>query len=253
MNFKDFFWETDYILFDGAIGTQIYSRGIPKGHCYDELNISLPETIIDIHKDYISAGAKVITTNTFGANRFILEEYFALGEKTREINYYGARLAKQAAKDKAFVAGSIGPISRPLDTEKRISSQEIKDILEEQIEALLEGGVDLIIFETFACLDELTLAVHTARSIDKNLFIMAEISFPNSGLTLFGRNPYEVGLALESTAADTIGSNCGTGPQNVLESIKKMGSVTKKPLSAMPNAGLAQFIRSKFYYPHNPE
>ncbi len=253
MNFKVFFWEADYILFDGAIGTQIYSRGIPKGHCYDELNISLPETIIDIHQDYISAGAKVITTNTFGANRFILEEYFALGEKTREINYYGARLAKQAAKNKAFVAGSIGPISRPLDTEKRISSQEIKDILEEQIEALLEGGVDLIIFETFACLDELTLAVQTANSIDKNLFTIAEISFPNSGLTLFGRNPYEVGLALESTAADTIGSNCGTGPQNVLESIKKMGSVTKKPLSAMPNAGLAQFIRGKFYYPHNPE
>ena len=253
MNFRDFFIDQNFVIFDGAIGTQIYTKGIPKGHCYDELNISMPEVIMEIHREYIDTGAQVITTNTFGANRFILEEYYDLGNKTREINYYGARLAKRAAKDKAFVAGSIGPVTRPLDREKKLEAHDMGMILREQIEALLEGGVDLLLFETYANLDELQAGIHIAKETATKLFIIAEASFPNNGLTLFGKNPYEVALKLDAQEVDVIGSNCGTGPQSVSEAIRKMGSVTDKELSAMPNAGLAQFSQGKFYYPFNPE
>jgi methionine synthase I (cobalamin-dependent)/5,10-methylenetetrahydrofolate reductase len=253
MNFRDFFAHQDFVIFDGAIGTEIYTKGIPKGHCYDELNISMPEVIMDIHREYIGVGATVITTNTFGANRFILEEYYDLGSKTREINYYGVRLAKRAAKEKAYVAGSIGPVTRPLDREKKLTDEDIATILKEQIEALLEGGADLLLFETFASLDELQTGIRVARETDKEIFIIAEASFPNNGVTLFGKNPYEVALKLDLETVDVIGSNCGTGPQSVYEAIRKMGSVTDKELSAMPNAGLAQFAQGKFSYPHNPE
>ena len=253
MNFRDFFTHQDFVIFDGAIGTEIYTKGIPKGHCYDELNISMPEVIMDIHREYIEAGATVITTNTFGANKFILEEYYDLGSKTKEINYYGVRLAKRAAKEKVYVAGSIGPVTRPLDREKKLTDEDIAAILKEQIEALIEGGVDLLLFETFASLDELQVGLRVAREMEKEIFIVAEASFPNNGLTLFGKNPYEVALKLDPHPVDVIGSNCGTGPQSVYEAIRKMGSVTDRDLSAMPNAGLAQFTQGKFSYPYNPE
>jgi len=253
MNFKDYFDNENFVLFDGAIGTQTYIKGISKGHCYDELNISMPEVVLEIHQEYIKSGAKVITTNTFGANRFILEEFFSLGPKAKEINYYGARLAKRAAKKDFFVAGSVGPISRPLGREKRLAAEETVQIFEEQVEALLEGGVDLLLFETFADLDELLLGIQTAKKLDNNIFIIAEMSFPNNGLTLFGKNPYEVSLKLDKTAAAVLGSNCGIGPQGVFQAVKKMGSVTAKDLSAMPNAGMAQFVQGRFVYPSNPE
>jgi len=253
MNFREFIHDAGFVLFDGAIGTQTYAKGIPKGHCYDELNISMPDVVRDIHTEYIDAGAGVITTNTFGANRFVLEEFHDLGAKVREINYYGARIAKSAAKNKAFVAGSIGPVTRPLATEKRVAPQEIKALIREQLESLIEGGVDLILFETFALLDELLEGIKTARSIQKDLFLIAEMSFPSNGLTLYGNNPYEAGVMLGKTQADVLGSNCGTGPQNVFEAVKKMGSVTEKELSAMPNAGLAQFAQGRFFYPFNPD
>ncbi len=167
MNFRDFFDEKDFILFDGAIGTQIYAKGIPKGHCYDELNVSMPEVIMDIHREYVEAGAGVITTNTFGSNRFILGEYYDLASKVREINYYGARIAKQVARERAFVAGSVGPVSRPLDRERMFSDDEIAGMMREQIEALLDGGVDLVIFETFSSLEELLIGIETARAVDR--------------------------------------------------------------------------------------
>lgn len=253
MNFREFFDEKDHIIFDGAMGTEIYARGVPKGLCYDELNITMPEIVIEIHEAYKKAGAEVITTNTFGANRFILEEYFGIGKKVREINYYGARIARQVAKNDIFVAGSIGPISRPLDRDKRLSDDEAREIFKEQIEALLDGGVDLLVFETFSCLDELLAGIEVAREVKNDVFIIAEMSFPSNGLTLFGKNPYEVGSKLDQSTADVIGSNCGIGPQNVYEVVRKMAAVTSKELSAMPNAGLAQFVQGKFYYPYNPD
>ncbi len=254
MKFREFFLASDYVIFDGAIGTQTYAKGIPKGHCYDELNISMPEVVLEIHREYLEAGAQVLTTNTFGANRAILREHYDLGDKAREINYYGARLAKRSAKDTAFVAGSIGPPTRPLTREKDLDTTRFRTSIREQVEALLEGGADLIVFETFADLEKLIAAIETAKEIDNDLFIIASMSFPSEGgLTLYGLNPYEVAARLDTTAVDVIGSNCGSGPQNVFEVVKKMGQVTSKELAAQPNAGLAQFVQGKFYYPSNPE
>ncbi len=251
--FKEYFVEKKLLVFDGAIGTYIYSKGVPKGHCYDELNISMPSIIEEIHKEYIEAGAEIITTNTFGANRFILEEYFALGDKVKEINYYGARIAKKVSKGRAFVAGSIGPISRPLDTEKELNDEEKKEIFKEQIEALLEGGADLLIFETYFSPKELLLGINTAREISKEVFIIAEMSFPNNGLTIKGCSPFDFAYSTKKSRADVLGANCGIGPQNVLEAVKKIGSIYEGELSAMPNAGLASFHQGKFYYPFNPD
>jgi methionine synthase I (cobalamin-dependent)/5,10-methylenetetrahydrofolate reductase len=254
VTFREFLQESDYILFDGGIGTQTYSKGIPRGHCYDELNISMPEVVLEIHREYIEAGAQVLTTNTFGANRAILEEYYDLGSKAREINYYGARLAKQSAKDRGFVAGSVGPITRPLDRETSITKSQAETYFRQQIEALLEGGADLILFETFADLDELLIGIETAKKLERDLFVIASMSFPNDGgLTLFGMNPYQAASRLDDSQADALGSNCGSGPQSVFETVKKLGQVSGKELAAQPNAGLAQFVQGKFYYPSNPE
>jgi homocysteine S-methyltransferase len=253
--FRDFFTAADRVVFDGAIGTQTYAKGIPKGHCYDELNISMPDVVLGIHGEYLAAGAQVITTNTFGANRSILGEYFDLGDKTREINYYGARLAKRAVKGReAFVAGSIGPISRPLDRERSLDMEQITGFIREQAEALIEGGADLILFETFADLEALVSGIEAVKALDRDLFVIASMSFPgDGGITLYGLNPYEIATRLDKTEADVIGSNCGTGPQSVLEVIRKMGSVSTKDLAAQPNAGLSQFVQGRFYYPSNPE
>ncbi len=253
VSFKEFFYNEDVIIFDGAIGTYIYSKGIPKGHCYDELNVSMPSIIEGIHEEYINSGAEVITTNTFGANRFILDEYFALGEKTREINYYGARIAKKVSKGRVFVAGSIGPVSRPLDKEKKLTHDEKKELFREQIEALLEGGVDLLIFETHFSADELFIGVKTAKEIDSDVFVIAEMSFPNNGLTISGCTPFDFVKKLRDSQSDVLGANCGTGPQNVYEAIKKIANSYEGELSAMPNAGLARFYGGKFYYPFNPD
>jgi len=241
------------VLFDGAMGTMLYSKGVPKGHCYDELNISMPEIVIDIHQEYLNAGAEVITTNTFGANRFVLEEYYDLGKKTKEINYYGARIARQVAKGNALVAGSLGPVTRPLDKSISLSPDEILEIYKEQAEGLLEGDVDIILFETHFSVDEIIKGIEAVRRLDSNIPIIAELSFPSNGLTITGENPYEVGIALNKSQANIIGSNCGRGPQSVLEVIRKIAKVTDKFLGAMPNAGQAVFHQGKFFYPENPD
>ncbi len=241
------------VVADGAMGTQLYARGIPKGHCYDELNLSMPEMVTAVHAEYVAAGAHLIKTNTFGANRYILEEYFGLGEKTRDINYYGGLLAKRAAKQAACVVGSIGPVSRPLDKDDSFSNEDTRALFRDQIEPLLEAGVDGLIFETFANLDELAGAIEVAKEIDADIFVIAELSYPNNGLTLFGFNPQECAVRLEQSAADVVGANCASGPQEVYEAIRKMAAGTRKPLCAMPNAGVATFTGGRFLYPTNQE
>ncbi len=241
------------IVFDGAIGTYLYQKGVPKGLCYDELNIIMPEIVKEVHQDYLRAGAEVLTTNTFGANRFVLEEYFGIGRKAKEINYFGARLAKEVAKDRAFVAGSIGPVSRPHDIKKELSREELEEIFAEQIEALAEGGVDLFIFETFNCYEELGVGIEVARRIAPEKPIIASVTFPNQLKTIFGEKPVELGKKLDASAADVVGVNCGTGPQEVFEAARILLSVTEKPVSAMPNAGQARFIHGKFVYPRNED
>lgn len=250
--FISFLEEKKVVLFDGAMGTMLYQKGIPKGHCYDELNISNPSVVKSILKDYIDAGADVITTNTFGANRFILEKYYDLGNRVKEINQRGVEIAREVAGD-GLVAGSVGPISRPAEVYMEIDREEMRSIFEEQIEVLIDAGVDLIIFETFADIDELTLGIEVAKSIDEDIPIIAEMTFLSEERTLTGLSPHEVGIKLSKTRAEIIGVNCGTGPRNVLSVIKKIGQITDKSLSAMPNAGYARFEHGKFIYPYHPD
>ena len=241
------------IVFDGGIGTYLYQKGVPKGLCYDELNVIMPEIVKEVHENYLRAGAEALTTNTFGANRFVLEEYFGIGKKAKEINYFGARLAKEVAKDKAFVAGSIGPISRPHDIKKALTPSEVEEIFAEQIEALAEGGVDLFIFETYNCFDELKIGIEVARRIAPEKPIIASVTFPNQLKTIFGEKPVELGKKLDASPADVIGVNCGSGPQEVFEAARILLSISKKPVSAMANAGQARFIHGKFVYPKNED
>jgi len=237
------------LVADGAIGTELYARGVPKGHCYDELNLSKPELVERVHLDYINAGAKLIETNTYGSNRHILGTYYDLGEKTFEINEKGARLAKLAAGfNDVLVAGSIGPVTRQFDTTNIPQKSEIEKFFSEQISALVEGGVDLLIFETFADVDELVTAFLTAEKIAKKLPKICSVSFVEGGRTITGSEPQTAAQKLFDVGAKIIGANCGSGPRGVFDAVKMLPISDEIILSAMPNAGLPTFSDGKFYY-----
>lgn len=240
------------LIADGAMGTMLYSLGVPKGHCYDELNLSKPEIIAELHSTYARHGAKLIETNTFGANRFILEKYYDLGKKTFDINYQGAKIARESCPN-CFIAGSVGPITRPLELAEKPSSSEMNKIFQEQIEALIRGGVDLIILETFADLAEGLIALKVAQSCTADKPIIVLFSFTPDGLTLTGVEPGLVAKTLINNGARIIGANCSSGPQGVLNALKRMIPMNPDYLCAMPNAGQVRFQQGRFYYPHNPD
>lgn len=257
------FWErikSGVIVADGAMGTMLYNRGVPKGHCYDELNLSNPELIKGIHAEYISAGAEIIETNTFGANEYILGKYYDLAKKVREINIKGAQIAKEVAGPrKIYVAGAIGPITRPLETGEKLSDSEIEELFKTQILALVEGGVDLIIFETFSSLDELIKGFKVAKSLvasgnKVHLPIICQLSFSSEGRTILGTDPVEAATKLGELGVKIMGANCGIGPASVYEAITRMGHVCDAILSVQPNAGQPSFSgERKFMYPATPE
>ena len=240
------------LIADGAMGTMLYSLGVPKGHCYDELNVSKPEIIAQVHSTYAQHGAELIETNTFGANRFILEKFYDLGKKTFEINYQGAKIARESCPN-CFIAGSVGPITRPLELAEKPSASEMAKIFQEQIEALIAGGVDLIILETFADLDEALIAFKTAKVCTGDKPIIVLFSFTPDGLTLTGVEPGLVAKTLIKFGAKIVGANCSSGPQGVLNAIKKMIPMNPDFLCAMPNAGQVRFQQGRFFYPHNPD
>jgi methionine synthase I (cobalamin-dependent) len=240
------------LIADGAMGTMLYSLGVPKGHCYDELNLSKPEITAQLHLTYAQYGAELIETNTFGANRFILGKYYDLGKKTFEINYQGAKIARESCPD-CFIAGSVGPITRPLELAENPPPSEMNKIFQEQIEALIAGGVDLIILETFADLDEVLIAFNATKKVAEDKPMIILFSFTPDGLTLTGIEPGLVAKTLIKAGAKVIGANCSSGPQGVLNVIKKMIPMNPEFLCAMPNAGQTRFQQGRFFYPHNPD
>ena len=254
------FWERlneGVIVADGAMGTMLYNRGLPKGHCYDELNLSHPSLIKEIHNEYIEAGAELIETNTFGANEHILGKYYDLADKMREINIRGAQIAKEVISTnkigtKIFVAGAIGPITRPLESAEKLSPSQMQGLFKSQICALIEGGVDLIIFESMASIDELIYGFKTAKEIC-NLPVICQLVFTADGRTILGTGPVEAALKLDAAGAKIIGTNCGIGPHTVYEVITRMGHVSNAILSAQPNAGQPSFSRERYVYPATPK
>ncbi len=242
------------ILADGAIGTLLYERGVPYGRSFDELNLTNRALVSSVHRDYLQAGAEVITTNTFGANRVRLAE-FGLQDKVRDINLQGVKLARDAREvsgRSAFVAGSVGPILRPLTDEGRGSEEQLLAAFKEQVEALLEGGADLFSLETFSDLEEIRLAIQAVQSTCK-LPIVAQMTFADDGLTLGGHSPEQVVRELQALGVDVVGINCSVGPQGVLDTVENMIVAGGKYVAAQPNAGLPSRQGPHFVYMSSPE
>ncbi len=239
------------VLFDGGMGTELYRRGIFINRCFEETNLSNPELVKQIHQDYISAGAEVIETNTFGANRFKLRR-FNLQDKIYEINYLGAKLAREVARDRVLVAGSIGPLSVQIEPLGPISREEAQDFFLEQITPLVDGGVDLLIFETFINPDELHQAILAAKKVS-DVPIIAQVTIDEDGNTLTGTDPETTIKTLSSFGADCLGINCTVGPQVMLNWLEETRKLTDLPLSVMPNAGKPKNIDGRNIYLTSPE
>jgi homocysteine S-methyltransferase len=240
------------VVCDGAMGTMLYSRGVFLNRCFDELNLSNPGLVRGIHHDYVEAGAEVIETNTFGAHRFKLGPH-GLEAQVRKINREGARLAKEAAAAHALVAGSMGPIGKPLAPFGNVSPGEATAAYREQAEGLLEGGVDLFIVETLPSLDQARCALEAIRSVS-DLPTVVCLTFNEEGTTFYGDTPEEVVAALEALGVPVVGANCSQGPQPMLETVKRMASVaTTAKLAAMPNAGAPSLVEGRYVYLCTPE
>ena len=242
------------ILFDGAMGTEIYSRGVFINRCYEEVSITAPDLVGEIHASYQEAGAEVMTTNTFGANHFRLVR-FGLEDRHDEINAAGVQLARQAALDKAWVAGSIGPIGAELTPVGRISPGEAFSVFRSQATVLATEGVDLFVLETFHHLTELWQAVRAVRAVS-DLPIVACLTFPISPTGsghLLGPKPEAAVAAMREWKLDAVGTNCANGPRGVLDIVERMSKSTELPLAAMPNAGLPQMVDGRTIYLAGPE
>src|SRR6266567_4263869 len=249
------------LLCDGAMGTLLYARGIAYERCFDELNLTRPALIQGIHSEYISAGAQIIETNTFGANRAKLEA-FNLGERVRAINIRAVKLAREAREISGrpvFIAGAVGPSGRPLQAPDEQRLSELRTIFREQIEALQTGGVDLLILETFSSLAELRQAVLAAQEVG-GLPIVAQMSFYEDGHTLSGQSAARVAAVLSDLGVDVMGANCSVGPAATFDALQEMITQIKQqqndrtPLfSAQPNAGLPTRIDNRFFYVATPD
>lgn len=242
------------VLSDGAVGTMLYELGVPYGRSFDELNLTDPDVVSRVHRGYLQVGAEMLTTNTFGATRIRLAE-FGLESKTRAINLRGVKIAREAREIEgvpAFIAGSVGPAGRPFGRYTRELKQHLLATYSEQVEALLEGGADLITLETFSDLNDITTAIRAARAVCE-LPVVAQMTFGEDGVTLTGNTPEEVAAALLESGADVIGINCSVGPQGVLESIHRMRSAGVERLAAQPNAGLPSKRGQHFVYISTPE
>ena len=240
-------------LCDGAMGTLLYAKGIFINRSYDELNLSQPDLIRGIHHEYLQAGAEIIETNTFGGNSFRLARH-SLADKVRDINRVGARLAREAAKSfDVWVAGSVGPLGTRIEPLGKTSFQEARAAFREQIEALVEGGVDLLILETFGYLEEIHQAMLAARDVSATLPIVAQVTIDEDGNCLDGSDPGTFVPKLVEWGADVLGCNCSVGPVAMLEAMERVRALTSLPLAAQPNAGIPRSVEGRNIYLCSPE
>jgi methionine synthase I (cobalamin-dependent)/5,10-methylenetetrahydrofolate reductase len=238
---------------DGAMGTALYAKGVFINRCFDELNLSLPALVRDVHQEYVKAGAEIIETNTFGANRKRLGA-FGFSEKVRLINQAGVRIAREAAREQAFVGGAVGPLGIRLEPLGPTSFAEARSIFKEQIEALVEAGIDLLVLETFRDWNEIREAILAVREVaGDEIALIAQLSIEDDGSLRDGTSTIDFTRRLDELPVDVIGLNCSSGPKVMLETIEKMIGYTNKPLSAMPNAGLPTTIEGRNLYLCSPE
>jgi homocysteine S-methyltransferase len=235
------------VVFDGAMGTMLYARGVFINQCYDELNTRAPDLVRAVHAEYVKAGAEVLETNTFGANRVKLTQY-GLESHTADFNRAAARLARDVAGDACLVAGAVGPLGIRLEPYGPTSLDEARTAFAEQMAALKEGGADLFIIETFGDLEEIGQAVHAARDVDPTMPVVAQMTIGTDGRTPFGASPEDVATWLDGLGADVIGLNCSVGPQGILEGVERMVHVTRRKISAQPNAGMPRDVGGRAMY-----
>lgn len=244
------------VLCDGAMGTLIHSRGVPIDACFDELNVSNRDVILQIHREYIAAGADIIETNTFGANRYKLGEY-RLEDRVRDINFFGAKLAREARElsgAQVLVAGSVGPTGMAHAPFGLVDRAGVRAAFRDQIGALVEGGVDLLIIETIGSLAEMTEAIGAAREVC-DLPIVASMTFADDGRSTLGHSPHEVVSGLTALDVDVIGVNCSVGPRGVLDVLSQMSDVStaETVLAGLPNAGWPMQVGDRVIYPSSTD
>ena len=240
------------VVFDGAMGTMLYSKGVFINQCYDELNLKAPDLVRDVHAAYAKSGAEVLETNTFGANRVKLSQY-GLESQVREVNRAAAAIAREVAGDDHLVAGAVGPLGVRIEPYGPTSIDDAFQAFHEQMSALKEGGVDCYLLETFGDLAEIAQAVRAARAVDPTVPVIAQMTIGVDGRTSYGASPEDVARTLDRLEVDVIGLNCSVGPQAILEAIEKMAVVTRRKLSAQPNAGMPRDVGGRSMYMASPE
>jgi methionine synthase I (cobalamin-dependent)/5,10-methylenetetrahydrofolate reductase len=240
------------VLADGAMGTMLYNKGIYLNLCFDEVNLTSPDLVRSIHREYIQAGAEIIETNTFGANRFKLKKY-GLEDRVKEINRAGAIIAREEAGSRVWVAGSIGPLGVKIEPWGPTSVEEAEEAFREQVRALLEGGVDLFILETFSDINEIHQAIKAVQKEAPDFLIVAQMTIEEDGNSLYGTPPEVFTRKLEEWGAHVVGVNCSVGPAAMLQCLERMARVTSRPLSAMPNAGVPRNVEGRNIYLCSPD
>ena len=240
------------VVFDGAMGTMLYAKGVFINQCYDELNLKAPDLVRGVHAAYAKAGAEVLETNTFGANRVKLAQY-GLEAQVRDINHAAARLARDVAGDDHLVAGAVGPLGVRIEPYGPTSVDDAFEAFREQMAALKEGDVDVFLLETFGDLAEIAQGVRAARAVDATTPVIAQMTIGVDGRTSYGASPEDLARTLEKLGVDIIGLNCSVGPQAILEAIEKMAGATRRKLSAQPNAGMPRDVGGRSMYMASPE
>jgi methionine synthase / methylenetetrahydrofolate reductase(NADPH) len=245
--------QSKIVITDGAMGTMLYGKGVFINRCFDELNLSSPQLVKDVHQEYVRAGAEVIESNTFGANRIRLGA-FGFAERLSAIVQAGVRLAREAAGEKAFVAGAIGPLGAQIEPLGALSFLQAREAFKEQADALVAAGVDLLLLETFYDLNELREAIFAAReAAGPDMVIVAQVTVNDDGSLRDGTSTETFTRHLQEWPVDVVGVNCSAGPKVALDTIEKMARYTTKPLSAMPNAGLPATVEGRNIYLCSPE
>ena len=241
-----------FVLFDGALGTSLYANGVYINQCYDELNLRSPDLVHGIHRAYREAGADVLETNTFGANRLKLAAY-GLESQVEAINRAAAALARDVAGDDLLVAGAVGPLGVRLEPYGPTSLDEAAELFAEQFRSLKAGGADCFVLETFSDLREIEQAIRAARSVDPLMPIVAQMAIGEDGLTAYGAGATQIARALDGYGADVIGLNCSVGPQAILTAVELMAGNTRRKISAQPNAGMPRQVAGRTMYMASPE
>ena len=243
------------ILGDGAMGTMLNARGVGFDQCFDALNLENPSLVAQVHREYIEAGAQIIQTNTFGANRYKLTEH-NLGDKVEQINQAGVELAMEAVRESKkdiLVAGDVGPLGVRLAPFGRVQAEDARQVFAEQIKGLCQAGADLLIFETMTDVREMQEAIKAARQVC-DLPVIASMTFTRDDRTVLGDSPVGVAETLHQAGADVIGVNCSGGPAQIWRILRQMReAVPDARLSAMPNAGWPERVGGRIMYPAGPD